>query len=52
MAVSSSLLALAISLTLRATGYYPLLLLLLTDPITIALRRGRGGPRRLTHMGE
>ncbi len=33
-------------------GYYPLLLLLLTDPITIALRRGRGDRRRPTHMGE
>ena len=45
-------LALAISLTFPATGYYPLLLLLLTDPITNALRRGRGVRRRPTHMGE
>jgi hypothetical protein len=45
-------LALAISLTFPATGYYPLLLLLLTDPIANALRRGRAGRRRPTHMGE
>jgi uncharacterized membrane protein len=45
-------LALAISLAFPATSYYPLLLLLLTDPITNALRRGRGGRRRPTHMGE
>jgi uncharacterized membrane protein len=45
-------LALAISLAFPATSYYPLLLLLLTDPITNALRRSRGGRRRPTHMGE
>ena len=45
-------LALVITLTFPATGYYPLLLLLLTDPITNALRRGRGGRPRPTHMGE
>jgi hypothetical protein len=45
-------LALAISLPFPATGYYPLLLLLLTDSITIALRPGLGSRRRPTHMGE
>jgi uncharacterized membrane protein len=45
-------LALAISLTFPATSYYPLLLLLLTDPVTNALRRGRADRRRPTHMGE
>ncbi len=45
-------LALAITLVFPATSYYPLLLLLFTDPITHALRRGRGERRRPTHMGE
>jgi uncharacterized membrane protein len=45
-------LALAISLAFPATSYYPLLLLLLPDPVIHALRRGRGGRRSATHMGE
>jgi uncharacterized membrane protein len=44
--------ALAISLTFPATGYYPLLVLLLTDPVTHALQRARRGARRPSHMGE
>jgi len=51
-AVIGFVLALAISLTFPATGYYPLLLLLLTDPITHVLRQGRGVGRRSAHMGE
>ncbi|MEO7943830.1 MAG: TMEM175 family protein [Marmoricola sp.] len=45
-------LALAISLMFPDTSYYPLLLLLLTDPLTHALRRARGGRPHATHMGE
>jgi hypothetical protein len=50
-AVIGFVLALAISLTFPATGFYPLLLLL-TGPITHVLRQGRGVGRRPTHMGE
>ena len=45
-------LALAISLTFPGTNYYPLLLLLLTDPVTHAVQRARGSRGRPTHMGE
>ena len=44
--------ALVISLTFPDAGYYPLLLLLLTDPLAHALRRVSGGRRPTPHMGE
>jgi uncharacterized membrane protein len=44
--------ALAITLLIPETSYYPLFLLLLTGPTTNAIRRARGGARRPTHMGE
>jgi uncharacterized membrane protein len=51
-AVVGFLLALAITLTFPATGYYPLLLLLLADPAVRAWRTARGGRKRTAHMGE
>ncbi len=51
-AVVGFVLALAITLTFPATGYYPLLLLLLADPAVRAWRRARGGGKRTAHMGE
>ena len=45
-------LALALTLVFPDLGYYPLFLLLLTGPVTHALRRARGGDRGPTHMGE
>jgi TMEM175 potassium channel family protein len=51
-AVVGFVLALAITLTFPATGYYPLFLLLLADPAVSAWRRARGGGKRRAHMGE
>lgn len=51
-AVVGFVLALAITLTFPATGYYPLLLLLFADPAVNAWRRARGGGKRTAHMGE
>jgi len=51
-AVLGFLLALAITLTFPATGYYPLLLLVLTGPAVGAWQRARGGKKRTSHMGE
>ena len=51
-AVVGFLLALAITLTFPATGYYPLLLLLLADPAVRVWRQARGGRKRTAHMGE
>jgi len=51
-AVVGFVLALAITLTFPATGYYPLLLLLLADPAVSAWRRARGGGERTAPMGE
>ena len=51
-AVAGFVLALAITLAFPATGYYPLLLLLLADPAVRAWRRARGGQKHATHMGE
>jgi hypothetical protein len=51
-AVVGFALALAIALTFPATGYYPLLLLLLADPAVRAWRQARGGGKSTAHMGE
>ena len=51
-AVVGFVLALAITLTFPATGYYPLLLLLLADPAVRAWRRARGGRKYAGDMGE
>jgi len=40
------LLVLVISVAVPATGYWPLLLLLLTEPLVARLRRSRAGTRR------
>ena len=46
------LVALAITLALPETSYFPLLVLLLTDPVTRLLQRALAGRRGPTHMGE
>jgi hypothetical protein len=49
--VAAFAVALGVMLAVPTTGYYPLLLLLLTDPVVHAVRRARGSGSAPSRVG-